>query len=92
MRKRKTTSPRGIPGFLTAADAIVPCGTCKAAEGKPCTPVPRDKGRLKPGYVHIARRVKRLLLTARGTSAQREDFERKAVEMLREWLLEKRDA
>jgi hypothetical protein len=67
-----------MKGFLVEADAIVPCLTCKVAEGVPC------KG-LKRGYVHIGRRVKRLLLTA-SKPEKREEFEAEAVKMLREHL------
>lgn len=88
-----------LRGFLQAADAIVPCKTCKVAEGVPCkfkkndeAPVMKTSKRgLVPaaGSVHISRRVARLLLTARNP-VLRESFERDAVKLLKEYLREKR--
>jgi hypothetical protein len=83
--KRKPKDP--LSGFLHPADAIVPCKTCGVVEGEPCKPLPKDKDQLKPGFVHFGRRVQRLLLTANARGAgQREQFEEKAVKMLREHL------
>jgi hypothetical protein len=80
MRRPK---PKGIPGFLVAADAIVPCKACGAEEGEPC------KGdELEAGFVHFGRRLRRLLLTARAPE-KRDAFEAQAVEMLREYMREK---
>jgi hypothetical protein len=73
-----------MKGFLVAADAIVPCKTCGAAEGVPC----KGKG-LKRNYVHIGRRVSRLLLSARRPE-KREEFEAAAVKELHKFLREKR--
>lgn len=75
-----------IPGFLIAADAIVPCARCGATEGAPCTTMAKDKEPLKPGHVHLGRRVRRLLLTARCTPDQRERLEAEVVSMLIEEL------
>ena len=77
--------PPEIPGFLIAADAIVPCA-CGAVEGEPCVTTAKDKKPLKPGHVHIGRRVRRLLLTARCAPGERERLEAEAVTMLIEAL------
>jgi hypothetical protein len=65
-------------GFLIAADAIVPCKACGVPEGVPCMG-------LKNGQVHFGRRVRRLLLTA-GAPEKRDEFEARAVAMLRKHL------
>ncbi len=81
-----------IPGFLVAADAIVPCRACGAAEGEPCRPL-RKRGKfvkLAPGAVHIGRRLHRLLLTARASAAERALLEEAAARMLAEHLRERR--
>ena len=75
-----------LAGFLTPADAIVPCKMCGAAEGEPCRSRPKDKSKLKSGFVHVGRRVARLLLTAKARGGERERFEEEAVKMLREDL------
>ena len=78
------TAARKISGFLVEEDAIVPCW-CGAKEGQPCRPTAKDRGKpWKPGQVHFGRRVRRLLLTAKATDAERQEFHRKALEMLRE--------
>jgi len=82
--QRIKTDP--LSGFLHPADAIVPCKTCGVVEGEPCKPLPKDKDQLKPGFVHFGRRVQRLLLTAKARGNEREQFEEKAVKMLREHL------
>jgi len=83
-----SSKPLKVNGFLIAADAIVPCGFCGAVEGEPCREVgKKDLGRLKPGFVHIGRRVKRLMLTARDVS-KRDALEERAVSELKEWLRE----
>jgi hypothetical protein len=74
----------GIPGFLTAADAIVACKACGAEEGQPCTP----GDELKPGFVHFARRIKRLLLTAKRPD-KRGAFEAEAVKLLQDHMRER---
>jgi hypothetical protein len=77
-----------IAGFLDPADAIVPCKVCGSAEGVPCKGTkPRDVKLLKHGFVHFGRRVARFLLTA-GHPSKRADFERAAVKMLQEYVLE----
>ena len=74
-----------LAGFLYPADAIIPCKACGAVEGEPC------KGKLKPGFVHMGRRLKRLLLTVKARSnSERERFEAEAVKMLRTYLAERR--
>lgn len=74
-----------LAGFLYSADAIVPCKACGAVDGEPC------KGKLKPGFVHIGRRLRRLLLTAKARSnSERERFEAEAVKMLRGHLAARR--
>jgi hypothetical protein len=70
-----------IEGFLHAADAIVECRACGATYGEPCKPQPKDKGKLLPGYVHIGRRVKRLMLTARRWW-ERDKIENELTELL----------
>ena len=75
-----------IPGFQQEADAIVACA-CGAKEGQPCKPSAKDRG--KPwavGQVHFSRRMRRYLLTGKATAAERDAFEKKAVEMLRQEL------
>jgi hypothetical protein len=72
-----------IPGFAVAADAIVKCGACGAAAGVPCK-------KLGGGKVHIGRRVKRLLLTAKATREEREVIEEELLELLREELAAKK--
>jgi hypothetical protein len=67
-------------GFLIAADAIVPCKACGVPDGVPCTG-------LKDGQVHFGRRLSRLLLTARAPE-KRDEFEAKAVAMLRKHMRE----
>lgn len=75
---------KGARGFLQAADAIVACGACKADVGKPCRPIARDRGKVwSVGQVHIARRIRRLMLTARATSGEREQIEADLVGALR---------
>jgi hypothetical protein len=74
--------PPEIPGFLIAADAIVPCA-CGAVEGEPCITRAKDKKPLEPGCVHLGRRVRRLLLTGRAPD-QRERLEAEAVAMVLE--------
>jgi hypothetical protein len=72
-----------MKGFLVAADAIVPCKTCGAAEGVPC------KG-LKRNYVHIGRRISRLLLSAGSPHPEkRAEFEAAAVKELQKYLRER---
>jgi hypothetical protein len=79
-----------LAGFLHPADAIVPCSACGAAEGVPCRSVAKDKDRLKPGFVHFGRRLRRFLLTGGARSAeQRKRFEAEAIKMLRRWLAER---
>ena len=78
-----------IPGFLHAADAIVPCKACGAREGQPCVPQDKDLGRLKPGYVHFGRRLSRLLLT-RERWWERDKLEEELVDLLAKELAEKR--
>ena len=74
-----------LAGFLYPADAIIPCKACGAVDGEPC------KGKLKPGFVHIGRRLRRLLLTAKARSnSERERFEAEAVKMLRGHLAARR--
>jgi hypothetical protein len=76
-----------IPGFLDPADATVECSVCRAPIGKPCRRAPKDKVALKPGFVHVARRIRRLLLTARARSSEeRERVEAEAVKMVQEHL------
>ena len=75
-----------LAGFLSPADAIVPCKQCGVAEGVPCRPLPKDKDKLKSGFVHFGRRIQRLLLTAAARGDERERFETEAVRMLREHL------
>lgn len=79
-----------LAGFLFPADAIVPC-SCGAAVGELCRPQSEEIDRLKwkPGYVHISRRLRRLLLTA-GDPGKREQFEAKAVKLLRAHLSKKK--
>ena len=82
-----------LAGFLHPADAIVPCKTCGAVEGVPCRSVAKDKDRLKPGFVHFSRRLRRVMLSAGGALRQREKrekFEAEAVKMLREYLAEQK--
>jgi hypothetical protein len=79
-----------LSGFLHPADAIVPCKRCGAVEGEPCRSLPKDKDKLKPGFVHFGRRMRRLLLTAAARGDERERFERDAVKMLRQYLAERR--
>jgi hypothetical protein len=74
-----------LAGFLHPEDAIVPCGACGSAEGEPCKSIAKDKDRLKPGFVHFGRRVRRLLLTAEAPE-KRDRFETLAVAELRKWL------
>jgi hypothetical protein len=83
MKKAK----RGLLGFRVAADAIVPCKLCGAAEGAPCVTMPKDKAPLGLGVVHFARRVRRLLLTAGAAPEKRARLEAEAVKMLREHLV-----
>lgn len=99
--KQRGRSKDPLAGFLDPADAIVPCA-CGAKEGEPCIFDPgailtraRGRGRVtegpmlvRPGTVHFSRRMKRLLLTA-AKPHLREEFEAKAVAMLRDYLKEK---
>lgn len=80
-----------MKGFVDPADAIVPCKRCGAVEGEPCRTLATAKKveKLKKGFVHISRRIARLLLTARRPDL-REGFERDAVKLLKEHLKEKR--
>ena len=81
--KHQLVKPDPLAGFRYPADAIVPCKMCGVAEGEPC----RSLGL---GFVHVARRIARLLLTAKARSSEeRERFEVEAVKMLRKHLMEK---
>lgn len=82
----KTKKLDPLSGFLDPADAIVACGTCGSQEGIPCKPTSRDLKRLKPGYVHIGRRIRRMLLTASLPYVKRASLEASVVKMLREHL------
>lgn len=81
MKKKKDP----LSGFLNPADAIVACSTCGSPEGVPCKPTSRDPN-LKPRYIHIGRRIRRLLLTASMTNEDRMKLEASVVKMLREHL------
>jgi hypothetical protein len=71
-------------GFAVAADAIVACGVCGAKEGKPCKPVKKDRGKpWRLGTVHIGRRIKRLLLTAKATPEERAKIEKALIATLK---------
>lgn len=89
-----------LKGFLDPADALVPCGLCGAKEGEPCQGVASKskvargvqqrgpKQLLLKGRVHFARRVRRLLLTARAPE-KRAAFEKEALLELARWLKER---
>lgn len=81
-----------LAGFLHPADAIVPCKACGAAEGVPCKSIAKDRERLKPGFVHFGRRLRRFLLTGAARGDQRKRFEDEAVKMLRKWLAERQSS
>lgn len=89
-KSRRPKDP--LAGFLDPADAIVPCKGCGASEGQPCRFTKQRPHDLdfypQPGAVHFGRRLRRLLLTA-ARPHLREEFEKKAVEMLRDFLKEK---
>ncbi len=89
-REQRIVKRDPLAGFLHPADAIVPCSVCGATEGIPCRSVAKDKDRLKPGFVHFGRRVRRFLLTGGARSVeQRKQFEDEAVKMLCEYLAER---
>ena len=81
---------RAVRGFAVAADSIVCCPHkgCAATEGAPCHKVRGEQ--LPPGAVHLGRRLRRLLLTAKANPEERAAFERDAVSMLLAHLRDKR--
>ena len=90
MRRVEPTMKKDLlAGFRHPADAIVPCSACGATEGVPCKSIAKDKDRLKPGFVHFGRRLRRFLLTGAARGDQRKRFEDEAVKMLRKWLAER---
>lgn len=63
---------------MVIEDLIIDCKVCGAPKGTACKPTARDK-KWTPGWSHFGRRMKRLLLTAKGTSEERRRFEQAEI-------------